>query len=232
VPDVLSDEEVALMSRLYDAEVAYQDEALGELRAMLSDQKLVDNTWLIVMSDHGELFGEWDMVYHTASNHYQLLHVPLMVRPPQGVSPARIDAPVQPVDVFVTLLEAAGLEPPATVRRAYRLPLDSNDPVERELCIAQAHAASIGALSIAQNADVQLDLSRWMAWTTSVVRNGRILELDELRPRGLYDVHQDPEMRHDLLATSSDAAAELVRHFQSWRGQGKEGELVCFSEDR
>ncbi len=232
VPDVFSDEDVMLMSRLYDAEVAYQDEVLGELVAMLSDQDLLNNTWLVVMSDHGELFGEWDMVYHTASAHYQLLHIPLFVRPPQGVPATRLDAPVQPVDVFVTLLEAAGLEPPAVVRRAYRLPLDSNDPVERELCIAQTHAASIAALSIAQKAELQLDLSRWMVWTTSVVRNGRILELDELGPRGLYDVHHDPQMRHDLLATSMDAAAELVRHVQSWREQGKEGELACLSEDR
>ena len=232
VPDVLSAEDVALMSRLYDAEVAYQDEVVGELLTMLSDEGFLSNTWLVVLSDHGELFGEWGMVYHTASSHFRLLHIPLFVRPPGGVPATRIDAPVQPVDVFVTLLEAAGLKPPSTVRRAYRLPLDMNDPVERELCIAQTHAASIAGLSVAQRTRQQLDLSEWLVWTTSVVQDGRILEVDNRGPRGLYDVRDDPEMRYDLLASSPAAAASMTRRFQSWREQGNEGEVAWLSEGR
>ena len=101
--DVFSPEQIALMKRLYNAEVEYQDHKIGELLNILQGAGRFENSWIIVTSDHGELFGEWGMVWHTASAHYQLLHVPLIVRPPGGSYGERLEMPVLPVDVFVTL---------------------------------------------------------------------------------------------------------------------------------
>ena len=216
--DVYSHEQVALMSALYDAEVAYQDEALGELLEMLEHARLLADSWLVVTSDHGELFGEWDMVYHTAGSHAKLLHVPLFVRPPSGTEPQRVDAPVQPVDIFATLLAEAGIELPPEVRRAYRLPMGEDDPAERAMCIAETHGASIAGLSMSQRRNMQADLSHWLTWVTSVYADGYLLELDSRGPRGLYNLGNDPEMNDNLVEAMPERVQFLVSRFQDWSG--------------
>jgi len=50
-------------------------------------------TILAVLSDHGEQFGEHNLIHHGNSLYVQLLHVPMMIRMP-GVAPARVGEPV------------------------------------------------------------------------------------------------------------------------------------------
>jgi len=209
------------MKRLYDAEVAYQDEVIGDLVLMLERYGLLENTWLVVTSDHGELFGEWDMVSHTASSHYKLLHVPLLVRPPGGVDPTRIASPVQPVDIFVTLAEAGGFPIPSTVTRAYSLPVDANEPGERELCVSQSYGASLAGLSRAQRRNVKLDLTRWMRWYDNVYADGYMLEMDSAGGRRLFDVAGDPGMEVDVAAEQTERVYSLEQRFQDWSGRAR-----------
>jgi len=229
IPDVLSSEQISLLTSLYDAEVAYQDEVVGELFSFLQSMQLLDDSWLVVLSDHGELFGEWGMVYHTASAHYQLLHIPLVVRPPGGVAETHIDAPVQPVDVFVSLLKAAGAILPPGVQRAYPLPLSNDVFSPRKLCISQTHAASIIGLSIAQKTSFQTDFTRWLTWLTTVVEGDRLLELDQGEPRGLYDVSEDPNMNENLLASLPDTAESIRARFEAWQDERNKGEVTWLS---
>ncbi len=216
LPDVYSDKQIQLLSRLYDAEVAYQDEIVGELIEMLRGLGLLKNTWLVVTSDHGELFGEWGMLFHTASSHYKLLHVPLLVRPPGGVEARRFAWPVQPVDVFVTLMEQAKAEVPKSVVRAYRLPLAETDVPQREVCVAQSHGASIAALSISQRLDMQADLTRWLRWVDSVYSDGYLMESDSRGRRTLFDVRSDPMMAENLADKRAEVLELLNGRFESW----------------
>jgi arylsulfatase A-like enzyme len=209
LPDVFTNEQIDLLSHLYDAEVAYQDEAIGDLLAMLDALGVRDNTWIVIMADHGELFGEQGMVYHTASSHYSLLHIPLLVRPPGGADGRRIGGPVQPVDVFETLVDVAGVRMPEEVARAYRLPTDRNQPNRRTVAIAETHGASIAGLSIAQRADMQANLTHWLTWVTSVYADGWLLEETETGPRGLFHVAEDPFMRENRLQDAREKLAEL-----------------------
>lgn len=221
LPDIFDEADIALMERLYDAEVAYQDEVVGDLVAMLERYGLLDNTWLVVTSDHGELFGEWDMVYHTASSHYKLLHVPLLVRPPGGVDPTRITSPVQPVDIFVTLAEAGGFEIPSTVTRAYSLPTNADEPGGRELCVSQTHGASLAGLSMTQRRNFQFDLTRWMHWYDSVYADGFMLEMDSAGGMRLFDVAGDPGMEVDLAAEQTQRVYSLQQRFEDWSGRAR-----------
>lgn len=216
IPGVFNAEQIALMSALYDAEVAYQDEVLGDLIQMLQDRGLLDNSWVVVTSDHGELFGERNMVYHTAGSHYKLLHIPLIVRPPGGAEGRCLDAPVQPVDIFATLLDVAGAATPPSVRRAYRLPTREEQPSGRALCVAQAHGASIAGLSFSQRMKLQADLSHWLTWVTSVYSHGYLLELDSQGPRGLFNLNHDPEMNENLADVLPEMVQFMLIRYREW----------------
>jgi arylsulfatase A-like enzyme len=205
------------MKRLYKAEVEYQDHKIGELLNILKGAGRFENSWIIVTSDHGELFGEWGMVWHTASAHYQLLHVPMIVRPPGGRDGERLEMPVQPVDVFVTLLEETGTEVPAAVRRAYRLPLRRDERTPRNISVAQSHGASIAGLSMTQGMNMQADLAHWLTWTNSVYADGYLLETNSEGARALFDVISDPAMDLDQADLKPEKVETMMTALAGWQ---------------
>ncbi len=82
------------LSALYDGEIRAADARLGELLDLLDRFDLAEDTLVIVTSDHGEQLGEQGLVDHQLSLAESLLRVPLVVRFPGRVNPARIPEPV------------------------------------------------------------------------------------------------------------------------------------------
>jgi arylsulfatase len=105
-------EDRAALEALYDGALAYLDAELGKLFAGLEQRGLAANTIVCVVADHGEEFGEHGKVGHGHGLWRNLLHVPWILFVP-GKSAQRVDTPVSLVDLFPTLLAAAGLPAPA-----------------------------------------------------------------------------------------------------------------------
>ena len=90
---------MAGLAALYDGDVRTADERLGELVDMLDEFELADDTVLIVTSDHGEHLGESGRVDHQLSLDEALLRVPLVVRFPRQIRPARVLEPMALTEV-------------------------------------------------------------------------------------------------------------------------------------
>jgi arylsulfatase A-like enzyme len=95
----------------YDGAINYLDIQVDSVLQALAARRLLDNTLVIVTSDHGELFGEHGVIQHGNSMYLPVLHVPLFLRWP-GRVPAgvRIQAPVSLRHVARTIVDAAGAE--------------------------------------------------------------------------------------------------------------------------
>jgi arylsulfatase A-like enzyme len=94
--ETYSAEDFAVFQRLYDAEIAYQDELLGGLLRALEGSGRLDDTLVIVTSDHGEHLGEHGLLGHDFSLYDTVLRVPLVLRWPAGLPRGLvIDAPVE-----------------------------------------------------------------------------------------------------------------------------------------
>lgn len=98
----------------YDGGIAYLDNMLGNLLAGLKRRGLLDNTVVIVTSDHGEHFGEHGLILHGNSLYRQLLEVPLLILDPRRPG-SHIDEPVSLVNLAATILSLAGGEGGATL---------------------------------------------------------------------------------------------------------------------
>ncbi|ABY34573.1 MAG TPA: DUF229 domain-containing protein [Chloroflexus aurantiacus] len=100
-----------VLSDVYDAEVATQDAHLGEFLRRMRESGALDRTLLLICSDHGDHLGEKGMVGHAMSVYNELIHVPLIVRDPEGDFPrgTEVNHPVSLRRVFHTLLSAAGI---------------------------------------------------------------------------------------------------------------------------
>jgi arylsulfatase A-like enzyme len=97
---------------LYDGGIAFMDHELGRLLATLEERGVLENTVVVVTSDHGEMFGEHELGNHGHALYMPLLHVPLVMRYPSRVpAGSRSDATVGLRDLAATLLDVAGIGP-------------------------------------------------------------------------------------------------------------------------
>jgi len=97
---------------LYDGEIRYTDDLLARFFAELDKLGMSDNTLVVLVSDHGDQFGEHNKWGHGNSLFDGLLHVALIMRGP-GLIPVgkRIPATVGLIDVLPTMLDLLGLPP-------------------------------------------------------------------------------------------------------------------------
>lgn len=68
--------------KLYDAEIDFMDDRLGELFEFFEEQDMDEDTVFVLVSDHGENLGENDLFGHQFSVSEQLVNVPLMIKAP------------------------------------------------------------------------------------------------------------------------------------------------------
>jgi arylsulfatase A-like enzyme len=109
----LSADDRQAMIDLYDGEIRYVDSQIELLLAELESRGALDNTMIVVLSDHGEELLDRGGIDHGSSLHAELLGVPLIMRFPGGEpGGARITDPVSLVDLVPTLLDQFGIEAP------------------------------------------------------------------------------------------------------------------------
>jgi arylsulfatase A-like enzyme len=96
----------------YDDCIADLDEQLGKLLDRLKRRGVLDRTWLIIASDHGESFGEHTGVFCHGTSLYQTeLHVPLLIIPPGGAATKHVvKETVSLRDLAATIVDVLGLE--------------------------------------------------------------------------------------------------------------------------
>ncbi len=103
-------------SNLYDAEIATLDAKLGTFFEQLSAMGLDDRTVIAITSDHGEEFMDHSMVGHGRQFFSESIEVPLLMTGPGIPSGKRIEARVQNRFLAPTLLAAANLAPPESMK--------------------------------------------------------------------------------------------------------------------
>lgn len=82
--------ELAQIVRWYELGIANLDAAIGDLIAELEARGRLENSLIVITSDHGEYFGEYDLFGHSKDVHEEVLAIPLIVREP-GQAEGRID---------------------------------------------------------------------------------------------------------------------------------------------
>ncbi|MBN2312213.1 MAG: sulfatase [Candidatus Hydrogenedentes bacterium] len=206
-----TDDDKQWIAANYDGEVAFTDETLGNFIAWLREEGILDNTALVIFSDHGEELWDHGCYGHTTQIYDEVLRVPLIIRLP-GAQPAarRIPELVSLTDVFATALELMEIEhepPPDCISL---LNLIKGRPYARrsvtsDLCqpawfedthtvsewLMRAHRVE-GEKYIVSNKD----------WVLATSRDG-----SEAPPSAyteeLYDLRADPGERHDIAADSA-----------------------------
>jgi arylsulfatase A-like enzyme len=104
-----SQEDRDAYSKLYADNLEVADAALGKLFDWLNAEGLLENTIIVLLSDHGEELGErGNVALHSHTLFDELVRVPLMMKAP-GCAPRTVDSMVGLIDVVPTVLDLLGM---------------------------------------------------------------------------------------------------------------------------
>jgi arylsulfatase A-like enzyme len=205
-------EDLAFLFNAYDDCVASVDEQIGRLFDELDRRKALERTWVILVSDHGESFGEHAGIFLHGSSLYQTeLHVPLLVLPPPGtpIKPA-VDATVSLRNLAATIADIAGQGadspfPGASLAAAWR---PSPDPTNSDGSGANALAELVPNETLVQNGSG----SSRRPWPIAGLREDgwTYLRRDGDIHEELYHLREDPGEQRDV-AASAGARSRLER---------------------
>lgn len=161
----------------YDAEIVSADLAFGLLLDGLRHRSLLDETVVVLTSDHGEEFGEHGVVgWHSHTLFDELLRVPLLIRLPEGrLGGSRVASQVSGIDVSPTILDALGRPSPAVFQGRSLMGLAEGDGSGSARAVLSARDARKKNL-------ISLRAGGWK-W---------------IRAGGLYDLSTDPGEIADL----------------------------------
>ena len=186
---LLSDDYVLAGARQYYAMISLIDECIGNLQKQLAEQGMLDNTWIVYSSDHGEMLGDHGLM--AKFNFYQSsVQVPLIIQPPGGMTARSSEALAAVVDIAPTLLEAAGAEQLENIRGESLLPALSGGETQRTSLFSE----------------IQQQSRKPEAPTFRAVRNQRYrltLETTTTTLCELFDLQEDP---HELSNRVHDPA--------------------------
>jgi arylsulfatase A-like enzyme len=107
--NITAEERNHLISQ-YDGGINYIDFHIGELIARLKEQGLYENTLIIITSDHGEAFGERNLMEHGVSVYQDQIYIPLIIKYPNDNDERVINDLVSSVDIMPTILDVTGFE--------------------------------------------------------------------------------------------------------------------------
>ncbi len=108
----ITPEEVAHLHSLYDGAILYLDYHLDRLLGRLREMGLYDETLIIITSDHGEFFGEHQLLDHGKEVYREVLEIPLLVKFPGSGKRGIIEERVHLVDLLPTILPALNIQTP------------------------------------------------------------------------------------------------------------------------
>jgi choline-sulfatase len=187
----------------YNSAITASDAAVDKLIAALQQHKIYANTAVVVVADHGEGLGSHGEEGHGIFLYDETIHVPLLIKMPDGqfaAKPAtRVAAKVRLVDIAPTLLEIAAIPVPS------QLPGQS--------LLRAAKGAAGGDQPVYSQADLP---QRGFGWSLlESWRASKYLYVRAPKPE-LYDLTADPLAAHNLAQTSKGILDTMAGQLDSF----------------
>jgi choline-sulfatase len=175
--ETMTDDAIRGMRRAYSADISVIDDAVGRIVGALETRGLLDDTWVIYTSDHGEMGGNHGMMSKCVL-YEPAVRVPLIVRPPGGCDARVVDTLVEHVDIPATVRDVAGAPAlPDSEGRSVLASIYSGDSAPR-------------AVAVSEN---------WGFAAFETERYKLVVDEDACAPCQLFDLRDDPGEDTDLL---------------------------------
>lgn len=190
--------------RLYDGELAYVDQLMGEFRSFMEEKDLMDKTLIVFTADHGESLGEHKESAHGFFIYDSDIRVPLIIRLPENKLAGKIiKNQVRSIDIMPTVLNVIGEKIPDSVQGESFLPL----------ILGKMRGDELSAYSETYWPNFHYGWSELRS-----LRKGRYKFIDAPKPE-LYDILEDPGEVNNLVNTKATLGHEMKRELMALIGR-------------
>lgn len=176
------------------------DESLGRILQILERRGQLDNTMVVLTSDHGYFYGEHGLSAERRLAYEESIRIPLLIRYPRlARAGSRIGHFALSVDIAPSMLEAAGLRRPGSFDGRSLIPILLDAPGEwRDAFLVEYNSDTV----FPRIRNMGYDAVRGREW--KLIRYRNLKGMDEL-----YDLAKDPYELNNLI--SSPAARDLAQ---------------------
>lgn len=185
----------------YDAEITAADRAVGRIVEALREAGVLDDTIVVLTSDHGESLGEHGEATHAVFVYDATVKVPLVVRYPRALPAGRTyDGPVRHIDLLPTLLALTRAGTPA--------------PGVQGVDLGPAWRGEAPAPALSQYSESLLSELGFGMAPLHALRSDGFKWISAPRPE-LYDLREDPRELNNLYPAAARRADALDRELQA-----------------
>jgi choline-sulfatase len=198
----------------YDSEIQHNDHSLELLIGKLKRLGILDDTLIIVVSDHGEEFWDHGWTAHAHSVYQELTHVMLLMWNPVLLPTHRnINEPVQLIDVMPTILDLLGLKTPQIVEGQSMVPLIKGQTFKRRgLVMSSRFAPARPEGPVPENSTDGFAIidSHWKFIYRNKAAKAGAKKVE------LYDRNIDRSERHDISAEHPHEVEAMMGALSQW----------------
>jgi len=201
MPPGISDKDYVIAQ--YDGAVAYMDAAMQTIFTALETHGIMDNTIIVINSDHGETLYDHECWFDHHGIYDNVLHVPLIIRYPSKVPAGkRIKGYSSHQDLVPTLMEL----------------MEVNSGIKFD---GKSLMSMIRGEEASHNCELYITECTWMrkhGWRTPQWKLMVALEPDFhfKPPVELYNLVEDPDENVNLAETHPDVAELLKSRMEAW----------------
>jgi len=203
-PDGITDEEHSELRRNYQREIEYLDGAIGDLLNDIESRGQLKNTFVVLTSDHGDEFYEHNCYGHGNLPYDELIHVPLVIRPPEDSELPRgevVNNLVRCMDILPTVLDAIDADIPDQHNERLAgnslLPLVQGEKYDDPMIVTEKRVRDEESLRIG------FRTNRW-----KFIHDGKTDETF------LYDIKDDPMEMTDVSTQRLEVASQFKERIQ------------------
>lgn len=206
--------DLAALSGVYDASLIDLDKATAELLEGLAKAGMLDNTIVVITSDHGEHLGEHHLLLHKYGVYRELSRVPLLVSWPGHIEPGRSVEPFSVADILPWVLAKADI--PVTDSMAAQF---AQRPSAMAVpgVVTEFNAINDGQIDKLLRGHPGVDTARFL-YTFKGIELGRhkLIERSDDTIE-LYDVLSDPAEQSDVAGSDGTRTEDMKAALEAWR---------------
>jgi arylsulfatase A-like enzyme len=187
----------------YDGEIRYVDDQIGHFLKKLEDENLINNTIIIITSDHGEGFFERGFRGHGWTLFNEEIDIPLIIKFPKQVSPPDIaHYKVELNDVGISILGLLN----------YRFPYDTDG---LELFRSTESAENVSRIMFSEELSENMKSPPQIAAIKENLK--AIFKLRGKRVTEIYDLEEDKSEKENILGLNPDMGREFEKEIIAWK---------------
>ncbi|KKQ49720.1 MAG: hypothetical protein US68_C0011G0027 [Candidatus Shapirobacteria bacterium GW2011_GWE1_38_10] len=211
----MSDEDVAFWRAIYDEKINKMDLEFKSFMDQIKEMDILDNTVVMIISDHGTEFFEHKSIDHGATLYGELVNVLFAIRQPRQEEGRKVDQLVSTFDIMPTALDLLGI----------------NNPVPQQTKGANIVPALKGE-NVAHDIYIETDYRLYtFKRSLQTPDNWKLILTLDSGKKELYNLNDDPNELKNLIEENPEKGFELeqklLTHIEATSGQRNASQLGC-----